>query len=103
MKKTEIINAAVTPETKAKLQEIAKRKEWTLSYTINRILEDYQEDTKDTLALAIKTLRNYKIKKAMSQRRKQTKLRSCRLRRGTRDEGRGTGFPPIAATRASRL
>lgn len=43
MKKTEIINAAVTPETKAKLQKIAKRKEWTLSHTINRILEDYKE------------------------------------------------------------
>lgn len=46
MKKTEIINATVTLETKAKLQEIAKRKEWTLSHTINRILEDYQKDDK---------------------------------------------------------
>lgn len=46
MKKTEIMSAAITAENKQKLQEIAKRKEWTLSHTINRILEDYEEDSK---------------------------------------------------------
>ena len=44
MKKTEIISAAITAENKQKLQKITKRKEWTLSHTINRILEDYKEE-----------------------------------------------------------
>ena len=43
MKKTETIGASVTPETKQKLQAIAKKKEWTISHLINRILEDYQD------------------------------------------------------------
>ena len=41
MKKTEIITAAITEETKRTLEQIAKTKEWTLSFTINKILEDF--------------------------------------------------------------
>lgn len=44
MKKTEMVGASVTPETKQKLQAIAKKRDWTLSHLINRILEEYQDE-----------------------------------------------------------
>ncbi len=43
MKKTEILSTAITKETKAKLEQLAQEKEWTLSHLVNKILEEYNE------------------------------------------------------------
>lgn len=40
-KKSEMIGFKTTPEIKAALEEIAEREDRTISYIINRILEEY--------------------------------------------------------------
>ena len=40
MKRTEQINVKITPETKKALQELAKKKDWTVAHTANRLLEE---------------------------------------------------------------
>ena len=40
-KKTEMIGFKTTPETKKKLQEIAEYEDRTVSYIINKILDQY--------------------------------------------------------------
>lgn len=44
MKKTEQIGVRLSPELKEKLQKIADEKHWTLSQTVNLILEAYCKD-----------------------------------------------------------
>lgn len=44
MKKSETIAVRMTPELKEKLQELADSKHWTLSQTVNLILEAYIKD-----------------------------------------------------------
>lgn len=44
MKRTQFVGSKVTDETKSKLEAIAKKKDWTVSHLINRILEEYQDD-----------------------------------------------------------
>lgn len=51
MKRTDSITIRCTPELKAKLQEIAKEKKWTLSQTVALILEAYCKDEGRTMKL----------------------------------------------------
>lgn len=41
MKKTEYITVRITADCKKTLQDLAERKEWTLSHLASKILEDY--------------------------------------------------------------
>ena len=43
-KKSEMIGFKTTPEIKAALEEIAEREDRTLSYVINKILENYLKE-----------------------------------------------------------
>lgn len=40
MKKTEVITIRTTKENKQKIEKIAKEKEWSLSKTIEKLLEE---------------------------------------------------------------
>lgn len=46
-KKSEMIGFKTTPEIKAALEEIAEREDRTLSYVINKILENYIKEIKE--------------------------------------------------------
>lgn len=46
-KKSEMIGFKTTPEIKAALEEIAEREDRTLSYVINKILENYIKENKE--------------------------------------------------------
>lgn len=44
MKKVEYISLRITTECKKALQDIASKKEWTLSHLASKILEDYTKN-----------------------------------------------------------
>lgn len=46
-KKTEMIGFKTTPELKKALEEIAEKEDRTLSYVINKILENYVRNLED--------------------------------------------------------
>lgn len=47
IKKSEMIGFKTTPKTKAALEAIAEREDRSLSYIINRILNEYLESIKE--------------------------------------------------------